>query len=137
MNILNQSLDIALRLLPSAKSQRNGRNKFFHFAFGFKKNKLLAIGQNNPEQMNAKVVKLAKKFNVDEYEEFPYLHAETDLISRLWGKYYINNNLKIVILRLNKHGQLRNSCPCYKCCKIMKALDIKDIWWSTNDGFNK
>lgn len=137
MNIINQSVDIALRLLPSAKSQRNSRNKFFHFAFGFAKNKLVGIGQNNPEKINAKALKLAKKFNIEAYQQFPYLHAETDLISKLWGKYYIDNSLKVVILRLNKRGELRNSCPCEKCAKIMSALDITDIYWSVEDGFNQ
>lgn len=137
MNIINQSIDIALRLLPVAKSQRNSRNKFFHFAFGYDKNKLIGMGQNNPEKVNAKALKLAKKFNIDSYQEFPYLHAETDLISRLWGKHYIDNSLKIIIVRLNKRGELRNSCPCEKCNKIMSALNITEIYWSTDNGFNK
>jgi hypothetical protein len=137
MNIINQSIDIAIRLLPYAKSQRNSRNKFFHFAFGYDKNKLIAIGQNNPEKINAKAFRLAKKFNIEAYQQFPYLHAETDLISRLWGKHYIDSSLKVVILRLNKRGELRNSCPCEKCSKIMSALNINDIYWSTDNGFKK
>jgi deoxycytidylate deaminase len=137
MNIISQSIDIALRLLPSAKSQRSSRNKFFHFAFGYDKNKLVGIGQNNPEKINAKALKLARKFNIEAYQEFPYLHAETDLISKLWGRHYIDNSLKVVILRLNKRGELRNSCPCEKCAKIMTALNINDIYWSTEDGFTE
>lgn len=137
MNIISQSIDIALRLLPSAKSQRSSRNKFFHFAFGYDKNKLVGIGQNNPEKINAKALKLARKFNIEAYQQFPYLHAETDLISKLWGRHHIDNSLKVVILRLNKRGELRNSCPCEKCAKIMTALNINDIYWSTEDGFTE
>jgi hypothetical protein len=135
MNIINQSVDIALTLLPNAKNQRNTKNKFFHFAFGFKKNKLLAIGQNNPEKTHPQALILAKRFNTN--LEHPYLHAETDLISRLWGKYYIDNSLKIVVVRLNKHGKLRCSKPCEKCEQILKALDITKVWWSEDYGFNK
>jgi hypothetical protein len=135
MNILDQSLDIALSLLPRAKEERQTKNKFFHFAFGFKKNKLLAIGQNNPEKTHTQALILAKRFNTD--TEYPYFHAETDLISRMWGKYYIDNSLKMVIIRLNKQGQLRSSKPCYRCEQIINSLGITKLWWSMDNGFNK
>jgi hypothetical protein len=135
MSIIEQSVDIALSLLPKAKNARNSKNKFFHFAFGFKKSRLLAIGQNNPEKTHPQALMLAKRFNTD--TEHPYLHAETDLISRLWGKHYIDNSLKMVIVRLNKRGELRCSKPCEKCSQILNALSITKIWWSDNNGFNK
>jgi len=135
MNIIDQSMDIALSLLPKAKKSRSSRNKFFHFAFGYHKNKLIGIGQNNPEKTHTKALVLAKRFNI--HSDHPYLHAETDLISKLWGKHYIDETLKMVIIRLNKRGQLRNSKPCEKCDIILKALDINRIWWSTDYGFEQ
>lgn len=135
MNILNHAYDIALSLLPEAKQDRQTKNKFFHFAFGYKKNKLLAIGQNNPEKTHPQALMFSKRFNTN--LEHPYLHAETDLLSRLWGKYYIDSSLRIVIIRLNKHGKLRCSKPCPRCEQILKSLDINKLWWSINDGFNQ
>lgn len=135
MNIIDQSFEIALTLLPKAKMNRSTKNKFFHFAFGYKKNKLLAIGQNNPEKTHTQALLLSQRFNID--NDYPYLHAETDLISRLWGKHYIDNSLKMVIVRLNRRGQLRCSKPCEKCEQIINALDIKKVWWSIDNGFNK
>jgi hypothetical protein len=135
MNIIEESFNISLSLLPKAKVSRKTKNKFFHFAFGYKKNKLLAIGQNNPEKTHTQALLLAKRFNTD--TDHPYLHAETDLISRLWGKHYIDNSLKIVVVRLNKRGQLRCSKPCDQCDYILKALGINKIWWSIDNGFNK
>jgi hypothetical protein len=132
MNIIDQSLDIALTLLPKAKECRNTKNKFFHFAFGYKKNKLLAIGQNNPEKTHTKALVLAKRFRTD--LQYPYFHAETDLISRLWGKHYIDSSLKMVIIRLNKHGRLRCSKPCKRCEQIINSLGLTKIWWSNDDG---
>jgi len=126
---------MSISLLPKAKQGRSTKNKFFHFAFGYRKSKLIGIGQNNPEKTNPKAIHLAKKFNIELY--YPYLHAETDLISRLLNNYYIDNNLSIVIIRLNKRGELRNSKPCKKCYQIMQALDISKIYWSTENGFNK
>ena len=135
MNIIDQSLEVAQSILPEACGQRKKNKVFFHFAFGYKKNKILAIGQNNPEKTSAKALRLSKRFNTD--IKYPYLHAETDLISRLWGKYYIDNNLKIVVIRLNRNGELRNSKPCRRCDKILQALGVTKVWWSVNDGFNK
>ena len=112
MNAVNQSIEIALSLLPKAKSSRTTKNKFFHFAFGYRGNKLLAIGQNQPDKTNPKAFKIAQKFNLQ--NNYPYLHAETDLISRLWNDYRIDSNLTMVIIRLNKNGELRNSKPCAK-----------------------
>jgi hypothetical protein len=133
--ILKTSVDVATSLLPKAKDARRTKNKFFHFCFGFHGNKLIAIGQNNPEQTNAKAYHMRQRFNVD--ARYPYIHAEVDMLSKLWGKYYIDNNLKVVVLRLNKQGILRNSKPCEKCSAILQALDIDKLWWSIDDGFQK
>ena len=134
MNIIDQSLEVAQSILPEACGQRK-RNSMFHFAFGYNKSKLLAIGQNNPEKTNAKAWRLSQKFNTDII--YPYLHAETDLVSKLWGRHYIDNRLKIVVIRLNKNGKLRQSKPCKRCNKILKALDVNKVWWSTENGFKQ
>jgi hypothetical protein len=136
MNIIEQSYNVALDLLPKAKESRNTKNKFFHFAFAYKKNKLLAIGQNNPEKTHTQALMLSKRF-LNEETDYPYLHAETDVISKLWGRYYIDNTIKLVIVRLNKRGALRCSKPCERCDEIIKSLGINKVWWSIDDGFDK
>lgn len=135
MNILSQSYNISQSLLPRAKKGRSTRNKFFHFAFGYHGSKLLGIGQNCPDKTNTQAVKMARRFRME--AKYPFLHAETDLISRLWNKYYIDSNLKIVVVRLNKHGKLRNSKPCNKCMQIIEALGINEVHWSIDNGFDK
>ena len=134
MHILNQSVEIAETILPKIYPTRK-RNKIFHFAFGYRKNKLLAMGQNNPEQPSVKAMRLSKKFQTN--LKYPYLHAEADLVSRLWGKHYIDSSLKVVVVRINRHGELRQSKPCKRCDKILKALDVNKIWWSTENGFSQ
>jgi hypothetical protein len=119
MNILEQSYNISLDLLPKAKQARNTKNKFFHFAFAYKKNKLLAIGQNNPEKTHTQALMLSKRF-LNEETDYPYLHAETDVISKLWGKYYIDNTIKLVIVRLNKRP---------KNFFDHKHFNVKSIFW--------
>ena len=46
------------------------------------------------------------------------VHAEVDLISRLWGRFYINNKLKVVVIRLNRFGKMQNSKPCSRSSNI-------------------
>ena len=133
MSILSESVDIARSILPEAVDKRKSKNKIFHFAFGFKKSKLIAIGQNNPDKTHTKALKLSQKFNTN--IKYPYLHAETDLVSRLWGKCRIDNRLRVVVLSLNHNGELRNSKPCQRCRKILTALDVTKLWWSNENGF--
>ena len=135
MKCLDQSLDISLSLLPKAKTSRDGKNKFFHFAFGFKGNKLLAIGQNNPEKTHTQAYKLYNKFGIK--SDYTYFHAETDLVSKLWNDYYIDERITVVVIRLNKIGQLRHSKPCKKCSKILSCLGIKKVIWSVENGFSQ
>lgn len=133
MKIIEESFDIAQSLLPKAKNSRYSKNKFFHFAFGYNNKKLLGIGQNNPDKTHTKALRLHDKFGIK--TEYPYFHAETDLISKLWNKYYIDNRLSVVVIRLNKNGKLRTSKPCKRCNKILSSLGIEKIIWSVNDGF--
>ena len=130
---IDKSVEIALSLFPEAYSQKRGY-RTFHFAFGWKKNELLAIGQNYPHKPSGKALRFARMFKTRETMAYPYLHAEIDLVSRLWGKVHIDNNIKIVVIRLNKTGQLQNSKPCNSCSIVLDALNVEDVWWSTKEG---
>ena len=130
---ISKSIEIALSLFPETYSQKQGY-RTFHFAFGWKKNELLAIGQNHPNKPSGKALRFARMFKTHETIAYPYLHAEIDLISRLWGKIHIDNNVRIVVIRLNRTGQLQNSKPCKSCRTVLDALSVEDVWWSTKEG---
>ena len=130
---VDKSVQLALSLFPEAYSEKRGY-RTFHFAFGWKKNKLLAIGQNYPDKPSGKALRFPRMFKTPHTIAYPYLHAEIDVVSRLWGKVYIDNNIKIVVIRLNRTGQLQNSKPCKSCKTVLDALGVEDIWWSTNKG---
>ena len=131
--IVDKSVQLALSLFPQAYSKKRGY-RTFHFAFGWKKNELLSIGQNYPDKPSGKALRFARMFKTRETITYPYLHAEIDLVSRLWGKVHIDNNIKIVVIRLNKTGQLQNSKPCNSCSAVLDALNVEDVWWSTKEG---
>jgi len=130
MRFIDRSVDIAQSLFPQAYEERSGY-RTYHFAFGWCKNTLVAIGQNRPDAPSGRALKFAKRFNNTQTIKYPFLHAEVDLISRLWGRFYINNKLKVVVIRLNRFGKMQNSKPCSSCANILDALDVNKIWWST------
>jgi len=89
---------------------------------------------NRPRKPDAKALYFGSKFNVHKFKKFNFLHAELDAIQRCWGKVYLDRSHSMVVIRLNKYGQLRNSKPCKNCQTILDAIDIQDVWWSTEKG---
>lgn len=135
--IVQKSLRLALQLFPgvyASKKRIHPKKRVFHFAFAFTGRRLLAIGQNEQFKPNCKVFKFAQKFNIKHWKEFPFYHAELDVISRLWGKYYVDSYIKLVVLRLNKYAEICDSKPCHNCTILLQALNVQDVWWSKKDG---
>lgn len=126
MNIIDEAIKITHQLFPNSYTQKK---KSFHFAFLYKRSKLLAIGQNSPQVQSNTALKFAKRFGAD--QEFPYRHAEVDCFSKLWGRQLITPDMKLVVIRLNAYGQLQNSKPCKNCTKVIDGLGIKRVYWST------
>jgi deoxycytidylate deaminase len=121
--LVDTSTKIALKLNSAIdKSHR-------HFAFIFLRNKLLSIGQNNMESTSVFTYKMGQKFNVEHNKKFPYIHAEIDAISRLWGKTHIGPRMTLVSLRLDKHGEYRRSKPCVHCSKVLDSLGLTVIYF--------
>ena len=133
MKIFDKSIKISESLFPEVYDSKK-KYRTFHFSFAWKKNKLISIGINNPFTVNGKALKFAQLFNTQKQIKYPYLHAEIDMISRMWGKTRVDGNIKVVVLRLNSSGQLKNSKPCGSCSSILAALNVDNIWWSDSVG---
>jgi deoxycytidylate deaminase len=43
----------------------------------------------------------------------------------------------IVVCRINKHGDLRNSKPCPVCKLALEEAGVREVWFSTDKGFEK
>ena len=75
-------------------------------------------------------------FNIQTYKEFPYVHAESHLISQLLDRYNsIDTNLSIVVVRIGRDGRMRLSKPCENCAKILGAVGLNDVYWSVGDNY--
>ncbi len=129
--IIQKSIKIARQLHPA--SPRPGVRGFYHFAFLWNKNKLIAVGRNS-EMPVAKALYFGKKFDLPNAKEYKYIHAEIDAFSKAWGKFYIDHKFSLVSLRLNNKLELRNAKPCSECSTVISALNLTDVAYSNEMG---
>jgi tRNA(Arg) A34 adenosine deaminase TadA len=79
---------------------------------------------------------------------FGSLHAETNAIMQYYGKYltYEKNGwnffppegkriqkLDLIVVRVNKCGDICNSRPCYNCLELMKTVGIRKVYYSISN----
>ncbi len=122
LRIIDTSIKIATKLnVYAEKSHR-------HFAFLFLRNKLLSIGQNNMATTSGVAHKFGKRFG-GKPPEFPFLHAEIDAIAKLWGETYVSKRMRLVSLRLDKHGEILVSKPCKNCSLVLDVLGPAVIYF--------
>jgi hypothetical protein len=107
--------------------------RFSHYAFIYSKNELISVGQNCTSRPDMKALYFGIKFNVPELRDWPFIHAETAAIGKLWGKRVITGKENIVVIRIGPNG-LMNSFPCFKCVPVLKALNFKTVYHSTPNG---
>lgn len=106
----------------------------YHWAMAYDGNKLIAVGINKPERVDARALEFARRFNLKEKLKFPYLHSEEHLIARLIGMDKLSPSLNIVVIRMNKFGELGNSKPCENCSVLLTAYGLNRIWYSDEIG---
>lgn len=126
MKILNKALKLSYdRFNPNSFQRR------YHFTIAFDVNKPILICQNNPIQLSNKAYRIGQQFNIKTYQDFPYVHSESYLISKLLDRYNsIDTNLSIVNVRINRQGIILLSKPCENCQKILDAVGLKKVYWS-------
>tara|TARA_Y100000296_G_C5010598_1_gene174893 strand:+ start:74 stop:499 length:426 start_codon:yes stop_codon:yes gene_type:complete len=131
--IVDKSVKLAFDLFPDAYSKRK-KHQPFHFAFLFKKNRLVSIGQNNTTKESAKALYFAQRYNLKQQKKYPFIHAEIDAVSKAFGKIYVDNSFSIVSLRVSQGFILKNANPCKACSSVMKALNIDCVYYSDARG---
>lgn len=132
MRFLEKAIDISFQLFPKAYSAKD-KYKAFHFAYLFERNNLISIGQNSYSFSN-KALYFANRYSIFSKKKYPSLHAEIDAFSKAWGKYYIDSNTKLVVIRINRFGEFQNSRPCKDCYSVIQGLNINKVWYSTTSS---
>jgi hypothetical protein len=126
MKIIQKAIKLSYsEFYPNAYQRR------YHFAVAFDVNKPIALAKNNPVKISNKAYKIGQKFNIKKYQEFPFSHAESHLISKLLDTYNtIRTDWSLVVLRINRKGRILLSKPCSNCQKILDAVGLKKVYWS-------
>lgn len=115
----------------------------YHYAIAFSGKKPIMICENNPIKVNAKAYRMGQRFNIKTYQDFPYIHAESHLVSKLLDRYNtIDPDWAVVVLRINRQGKILLSKPCDNCQKILDAVGLHNVYWSIDQStfgssFNK
>jgi hypothetical protein len=107
----------------------------YHYAAAFDGNKMICFAQNNPIKTNTRAYRIGERFNLPKYKEFPFVHAESHLVSKLLDNFNtINPNWTICVLRINRKGLILGSKPCCNCDKILNAVGLTQVYYSTDCG---
>jgi hypothetical protein len=130
MKILKKALKLSYDRFKPNNFQRR-----YHFTIAFDVNKPILICQNNPIKVNHKAYRIGQQFNIKTYQDFPYVHSESYLVSKLLDRYNsIDTNLSIVNVRINRQGLILLSKPCDNCQKILDAVGLKKVYWSIDEN---
>ena len=96
-------------------------------------NQVIAIGCNSN-----KTHPLQKRYNRyrDECDSLlPKLHAEIHCINQLRHLNVNYTKVKLYIYRISNDKPFRMCRPCPSCMAAIKDLGIRDVYYTTNDGF--
>ena len=124
--VINSCLEILYRDWSWNKHRPN-----YHYAFAIKKNVIIAIGKNQPDYASSKALYLGRMYDIAKWKEFPFLHAESDLITKLDYEYQ-NHKTEIFSVRINRHGRFKLAKPCVNCQKMLDKVGITKVYWSCN-----
>ena len=107
----------------------------WHYCGAFDGTKMIGFAQNNTLKTHTGAYRIGEDFNLPKYKEFPYYHSESRLISQLLDRYNtIDPNWTICVLRINRKGLILGSKPCENCNKLLSAVGLTDVYYSTDDG---
>ena len=98
----------------------------FHLSAILNKSRVISIGINNYLKSHPR----NKEFG---YAPHARLHAEMAACLRLG--FTDCSGLSIVNLRIDRNGNLCNSKFCLGCSNLIKFLNFKDAYYSTESGF--
>jgi len=113
----------------------NALIRCYHYAAAFDGTRMIEFAQNNPIKMSTKAFRIGKRFNIPKYLEYPYVHSESHLISKLLDRYNsIDPNWSVCVLRINRQGLILGSKPCVNCSKLLSAVGLNEVYYSDDNG---
>lgn len=100
-------------------------------------NQVIGIGcnSNKTHPIQKQYNRYRNLYIVGHTEAMPKLHAEISCINSIRHLDINFSKVKLYIFRVRKDGLIGISRPCPSCMAAIKDLGIKDIYYTTNDGF--
>ena len=80
--------------------------------------------------------KFYNKYRIKSDNMLPKLHAEISCINQIKHLDINFSKVKLYIYRIRKDQPFGLSRPCPSCMAAIKDLGIRDIYYTTNDGFS-
>jgi len=119
--IICRTVDISMALCPL-----NLEHRCSHIAFLIRSGKIVHIGTNSckshPETL---------KYDYKDHQKVG-IHAELSVCMKS-GKEDLSD-FKMVVLRVDRKGNLANSKPCCGCQSVIKQFNIGEVWYSDSKG---
>lgn len=98
------------------------------------KNKVISMGWNS-----TKTSPIQKKYNIlrgyDVENANNRLHAEMSAILKIKDLDIDFSKVKLYVYREHKNGVKALAMPCPACQKMIKDMGIKEVWFTTENGF--
>lgn len=102
------------------------------------KNQILSVGYNtNKTHPLQKKYNKFRNINYDNVEPIPFLHAEMSCLLQIREMDIDFNKVELYIYREDRNGNLSMCRPCKACMKMIDTLGIKNIYYTTNNGYAK
>lgn len=100
------------------------------------KGSLLASGYNsNKSSPTAKKYNRERGFDVEASYSTNSIHAEMMTLNKIRYLDIDFSKVKLYIYREHKNGVKAMARPCPACQKMIKDMGIKEIWYTTENGF--
>lgn len=81
------------------------------------------------------IQKYYNKYRRNTESLLPKLHAEINCINQIRDMDIVFSNVKLYVYRIRKDRPFGLSRPCPSCMAAIKDLGIKDIYYTTNNGY--
>ena len=75
------------------------------------------------------------KYRIQEDSMLPRLHAEISCLNQIRHLNINFTKVKLYIYRIRKDQPFGLSRPCPSCMAAIKDLGIRDVYYTTNDGY--
>ena len=105
---------------------------YVHYSFIIQNNSIVGYGVNRD---GTPPIHWGYKNRKDDPTYNPKLHSEINAYRKVKGILDKRKSFEIINVRLNRHGELRNSKPCSCCYNLLRELGCKKFYYSSDIGF--